>query len=70
MIEKIDSILKWWFVNHNTLYKIFIYLTFIITVILIIPLSIIYIIGSTIHKSFYTGTIYRKVGDRPEKVWL
>lgn len=56
--------------KHKILFDIFLFLFVVIVIILFIPLAIIFVIGSAIHNSFYTGVIYRRVGDQPKKTWL
>lgn len=35
-----------------------------------IGLPVLFIIGSALHSSFYTGVIYKKVDGKPKKTWL
>lgn len=56
--------------KHKILFNIFLFIFALIAIALFIPLAIIFIIGSALHNSFYTGVVYRKVGDQPRKTWI
>lgn len=69
-LEKIDI----WYIpfqkKHPTITKIAIYILIAVVIVLFIPLCILFIIGSVIHSCFYTGVIYKKTNNKPERVWI